>query len=132
MFISEFNITIVDADSKIAALFDGNNTTCGNIQDILTIRSYLKVSKLNNISGSLTFDIQFLGLRSCLDYELIYIVFNGDSCNYVKSCNVTHDLAARNRCIVSCSHCYDTCDVVVSLYSLTNNINGSVCEVSSI
>ena len=57
-------MSTMDVDSKMTALFDGDSETCNNIQDIITIRSYLKVSKLNINSGSLTFDIKILGLNS--------------------------------------------------------------------
>ena len=124
-------MTLVDVDPKMAALFDGDSGTCNNTQEILDCISFLKISRLNGLNGTLTFDVKVLGLDSCLNYEFVYVVLNNGVCDYMKSCNVTHDLAvSHNSCIVSCPHCNDTCDMLVNLYNVSSEVRGSICEVN--
>ena len=124
-------MTTVDVDPKMAALFDGDIGTCNNTQEILGRISFLKVSKLKGLDGNLTFDVKVLGLDSCLNYEFVYVLFNDGTCDYMKSCNVTYDLArSQNSCIVSCHHCSDTCNMLVNLYNVSSEAGVSICEIN--
>ena len=128
-YIVEFNMTTVAIDSKMAALFDGNNDTCEDIQDIVTKRSDLKLTKLNNVVGTVAFDVKVQGLNSCSSYGFVYALVKNDSCDFVRSCNVTHDLAtSHNSCIVNCP-CEENCFILAFLYSSSNNASGIVCEI---
>ena len=127
--IAEFNMTTTAIDSKMAALFDGNSSTCENIQSIVTKRSDFKVTKLNNVMGTILFDIMVPGLNSCPNYGFLFVLVENEQCDFVRSCNVTHDLAtSHSSCIVSCT-CEDDCDIVVMIPILITHVVGSMCEI---
>ena len=122
-------MTTVAVNSKMVALFDGNSSSCENIQDIVNMRWDLKVTKLNNVMGTVAFDIMVRGLNSCSNYKFLYVRVKNDPCRYVRSCNVTHNLAtSHNSCIVNCP-CEDDCDILAFLYSSGAEMGGAVCEI---
>ena len=124
-YIVEFNMTTVAIDSKMAALFDGNSSSCENIQDIVTKRSDLKLTKLNNDIRTVAFDVKVQGLNSCSNYEFLYVLVKNYPCNFVRSCNVT---TSPNSCIVNCP-CEDNCHILAFLYGSSNDASGMVCEI---
>ena len=62
-------------------------------------------------------------------YEFLYLLVKNESCDYLTSCNVTHDLATSdNSCIVKCP-CEENCDILAFIYSSSNDASGMVCEI---
>ena len=113
----------------MAALFDGNSSTCESIQNIVRSESTVQLTKLNNVMGTVTFDIMVRGLNSYSNYEFVYVLVKNDPCDFVRSCNVTHNLAtSHNSCIVNCP-CEDNCHILNFLYSSNTEISGTVCEI---
>ena len=124
-----FNMTMVGTPANMAAIFDGNGDSCSNISEIIGYRSYIKTNRIDSIPGNVAFDVKVQGLNSCFDYEFLYVLVKNDSCDFVRSCNVTHNLAtSHNSCIIQCP-CEDNCDIVVVIYSLMTSVVGSVCEI---
>ena len=120
---------MVHIPTNMVALFDGKVDSCTNIKDVLASRSYIKIDKNDTISGNVTFEVKVQGLNSCMDYEFLYVLVKNAPCDFVRSCNVIHDLApSHNSCIIRCP-CEDNCDIVVVIYSLSTNITGSVYEI---
>ena len=59
----------------------------------------------------------------------MYVLITNESCNFVRSCNVLHNLAtSHNSCIIQCP-CEDDCDIVVVIYSLTTYVVGLIYEI---
>ena len=74
----------------------------------------------------MVFDVKVQGMNSCLDYDFIHVIHKGISCDFVRPCNVLHDLAtSHNSCIVNCPG-EDNCHIVVMIHSLMTNVVGSV------
>ena len=127
-YIAEFNMTAVDVDSKMVALFDENSSTCENIQDIVRSQSTVQLRKLN-VMGTATFDVMVRGLALCSNYNFLYVLVKNEPCDFVRSCNVTHDLAtSHNICVVNCP-CEDNCDILADFFSSSNQMSGTVCEI---
>ena len=128
--LSVFNMTMVNIPTKMSDMFDGSSDSCINISDITSYRSYIKTSRVDNYSGNVIFDVKVHGVTSCLNYEFLFVLVKNELCDFVRSCNVTHDLAtSNNSCIVHCP-CEDNCDIVLVIYSLITYTVGSVCEMT--
>ena len=120
---------LVDVQTNMAAMFDGNGDSCSNIDDIRAYISYIKTNKINTIPGNVVFDVKVQGVNSYLDYEFLYVLVKNEQCDFVRSCNVAHDLAtSHNSCIVNCP-CEDNCDIVVMIHSLITNVMALLCEI---
>ena len=124
-----FNMTMVDTSTNMAAIFDGNDNSCSNIDEVIASPSYLKTNKINTSLGNVVFDVKVHGVTSCLNYEFLFVLVKNEPCDFVRSCNVTHDLAtSHNSCIINCP-CDDNCDIVAMIYSIITNVVGSLCEI---
>ena len=98
-----FNMTMVDGPANMAAMFDGNRDSCTNINDIIDSQSHIKTNKIDNNPAHLAFDFKVQGVNSFSDYEFLYVLVKDEPCDFVRSCNVTHDLAtSHNSCIMHC------------------------------
>ena len=129
VFFVASNITQIDIDDKMAAIFDGDTSTCENIQDSLFKRSYIFFDNIHGIDASIAFNVKVEGLSSCKEQVMLYTL-NGSNCGYFKKCKVTNDLAgSHNTCIIECP-CDDECKILTMFYSKNGNIHGSVCEIS--
>ena len=107
-----FNMTMVDIPTKMSDMFDGDADFSINISDTMSYRSYIKASRIDNYSGNVIFDVKVQGVNSCLDYEFLFVLVKNGSCDFVRSCNVLHNLATSHKsCIVHCP-CEDDCDTV--------------------
>ena len=122
-------MTGLEISDRMAAMFDGNLTTCDIIADAMSYRYDFFIENIHSVDGNIMIDVKVSGLQSCTDYYFIHHTISEMKCRTLKACTITHDFAlSHNTCIVSCP-CVNMCKITAVLYSNNGHSHGAVCEV---